>query len=95
MTHRHDETVRRFRRDLETFGNRFAIDDERMITAGGKVSIDAFEDRLTVVPDFDGFPVDRFGCTNDFAAEMLTDRLMPETNTEDGNSIRKALDHFE
>src|SRR5438552_2643673 len=63
-----------------------------MITAGRKIFIDTFKDRFSVVSNLDRFSVDRLGCTHDLPAEMLPDRLMSETYSEDRNSIGESLD---
>ena len=65
-----------------------------MISAGRKISFDAFEDRLPVMLNLDRLSVNRFRCAYDFAAEMLSDRLMSETNAENRNAPAKSLDHL-
>lgn len=79
----HDQAVRRFGRDFQRSGQRFAFDDQRMIPSGVEIAFDACEQRPTVVFDDDRFAVNRFRPADYFAAEMLTDSLVAETNTED------------
>jgi len=65
-----------------------------MIPAGGKITVDAFENSSAVVANFDGFSVHRFRCTDDLAAEMLSYRLMSKANSEDRKLLRQSLDYL-
>ena len=94
VPHRHDETIPRLGRDLETFRERFALDDERMISARAEITLDAFEDRFTVVLNLDWFPVYGFRRTDDFAAEVLPYSLMPKTYTEDRNCFSQTFENI-
>src|SRR5215218_10278433 len=85
VTHRHDKSVGRFGRYLETIRKRFALDHERVISAGFEVTVDAVENCLSIVLNLDRFSMDRLGCPNHSTAEMLPDRLVSQTDTEDGN----------
>src|SRR5215203_5880536 len=78
VTHCHDQTVRRFGRDLKIGRERFALDDQRMVAAGVKASIDIFEYRFPIMSYLNRFSVHRFRRAYDAPTEMLTDRLMAE-----------------
>lgn len=89
---RHYESVGRFRRDLKLAGHGFAFDDKRMITPRIKILRNAVKERASVVTDRNQLSVHRFRAADDVPAEVLSDRLMSETNAEDRHLARKMLD---
>src|SRR5688572_10565761 len=64
-----------------------------MISPGLELAFDAREQRFPVEFYRDRFSVYRFGAADDLAAEMLPDRLVAETNTQDRHATRKPVDH--
>src|SRR5689334_20502389 len=92
VPHRHHQTVGRLGGDLETIGNRFPFDDQRVIPAGVKTLRNAVKDRSPVMFYLNRFAMDRFGCSNNVSAKMLTDRLVSKTHAEDRNLACKSID---
>lgn len=78
----HDEAVLRFGGDFEFGGQRRAVYDEGVIARRLKRGGEVFENALALVMNVGYFSVERFGRTDDFAAEGLTQSLMAEADAE-------------
>src|SRR5580704_1941852 len=77
----HDDAVVGFGGDGEFAGERFAVDDERVVARGSEGVGEFAEDAFGVVMDGARFTVEEFGRANDFAAEGRADGLMAEADT--------------
>ena len=94
MTKPHDYSVVSAGRDLKTIGQPPVFNDQRMITAGAEVLIDLRKNCFAIVPHPRRFAVKEFGRAENSAAKHLADRLMTETDAENGHSPAETLDNF-
>src|SRR5205814_1429986 len=93
MPQAHYQAVGRSCRDLKLIRQTLAVNDQRMITPRGKAVRQAFEYRSAIMFDSNRFSMNRHRRPHDLAAEILPDRLMSKTNTQDRHPITKTLDH--
>ena len=91
MTEAHDDTVVGLCGDGGLAGERFALDDQGVITRGGEWLRDIPENVFSVMMDFARFAVKQFRSANDFAAEGGPDRLMAEADAKNRKSARESL----
>ena len=80
MTETHDDAVTGFGGDGQLTRERFALDDERVVTRGGERLGQFAEDIFTVVMDFTRLAVKKLWGANDFSAEGGADGLMAEAD---------------
>lgn len=96
VTQRHDGFVAgtRFDRcggDLKLLRQALLRDDQGMVAGTGHIGRDAGEDRPAIVLHRAGFAVHQLFSTDHFAAECGSERLMAETDAENGNSASTGL----
>src|SRR6185437_5111592 len=89
---RHDGVVGGAGGDLEAFGHRGRINDQRVVAGGGEGLGQAAEDGLAVVLDHAGLAVHQHLGADDAGAKGLTDALMAEADAEDGDAAGEVLD---
>ena len=88
----HDFSFGGFGGDFEAGGEGFAADDEGVVAGGFEGAGEAGEDILAGVEDGRGFAVHEAGGADDFATENLTDALVTETDSEDGDFSAEFAD---
>lgn len=91
----HDQAAIGIRRRGEVLREARPLNHKRMIACGLEGRIDAAKNTGAVMMDFGKFAVDRGGRAHDFAAKRFANRLMAETNTEDGNFGGSGFDEVE
>src|SRR4051812_28516508 len=84
MPNAHDNTISRLRRNFQAIGKRSALDDQGVITGRLKGRGQSPKHTFPVVLDLGNLPVHELAGAYDLASERFTDRLMAETNSEDG-----------
>src|SRR2546423_1922166 len=84
----HDQTIVCFRSCGQLWRQALSLDHERMVAGGSERAGNTAKHSLAVVPDVGKLSVHQDRCTHDVAAERLSDRLMAETDAEDGNAGR-------
>ena len=83
MAEAHDQAVRRVGRDLQALREGLALDDEAVIATDAHRLGESFEEAAPVVVDEGLVAVHGLG-TYDASPEVLTDRLVAETDPQDG-----------
>ena len=79
----HDEAVRRVCRDLQTLRQGLSLQDEAVIAGYGHGLRETLEEAATVVVDSCLMTMNGLGA-HDAPTEVLADRLVSQTDTEDG-----------
>src|SRR5579862_175433 len=91
----HDKAAVGCRGDHQLVRHTCLLDDERVIARCQKWRVDAAKHARSAVADFRKLAVHRQRRPHHLAAESLPDRLMPETDTEQGNGRRRLGDKIE
>ena len=87
MTDRHDFTVIfRMSGNFKTVGQRSGLSHERMVAGGLERTGNFSKHSSTVMHNHRSLPVHQLLCPRDAAAIRLSNTLVAETNTEDGDS---------
>ena len=89
----HDDAVGRGRGDFEARWQRLALDHQRVVASGLETVFEPLEDGLPVVTDLGGFAVHEARRAHHAPAEDLSDGLVTQTHSEDGNATGEMLDH--
>src|SRR5271169_6200133 len=84
----HDDAAVSVRGYGEFARQAFALDDERVIACRVKRRVDAAKNPAAIVPDFRQLAVDQLRRAHHLAAEGVADRLVTETDAENGNGRR-------
>src|SRR5688572_21528821 len=85
VAHTHDFALIGFRRDFEAFGQRVALDHERMITSRRKWVGHSLEQFASVMPNGRGLAVHHAIIDHHIRAKRVANALMPETDAERGH----------
>src|SRR5262249_11148910 len=88
----HDEPILALGTDLEAFRKRFALHHQRMVAGGPKRAWEPGKNTAAFVTDGGDFAMLGSRSPDHFAAKDLPDRLMPQTDSQDGDPIRKFPD---
>jgi hypothetical protein len=86
MTQSHDHTIPGFGRYLQARGQALPFDDKRMIATGCKGRLEPPKDRLAVMNNLRTLAMYNGRSPDDAPAEYLSNSLMAQANTEDGNA---------
>src|SRR5690554_3758554 len=92
VTQAHDQPIFTFGRHLKTGWKVAARNRKRVIAGDGHRRRDAVKNSLPVVGDGTELPVQRLRCALYAAAERLANRLMTQTDTQQGNNPCRLLD---
>jgi len=90
----HDFAFVGFGGDFEAIGECVALDDEGMVTCGGKWIGHAFKEVFAIVFHEGSFAVHHAVVHNDVAAENVSDALMAEADSERGDLGAEGADDF-
>ena len=79
---------------FEAFRHRFSIENERVVSNRLKRIGQPAVDRLTIMKNEGGLAMsDPFG-PDDLASKGVSNRLMSQADSHDGNDLAKLPDHF-
>src|SRR5258706_16199154 len=92
VTHAHDLAVIALRGDLEAGWKTCALDHQRMIARRGQRTVQALEYTRAAMRHFGELAVHDARGTDDPATERLPDRLVAQTDAENGNLAGEAFD---
>lgn len=95
MLQRHDLTIIAPGGGAQAGGHRSRFDEERVITNGSEGIRQTAVEKIISVADAARLPVKQLFRSHHPTPECLTDRLVPETDSEDRNSPSISLDEIE